>query len=901
MAAKPKQRLATLLMWLLAAKTVYSAPTSTRSTTASETTQYPPSAQGARLLSPETQGFYPTKLEREGHELEQPTPTEADGTFGLNGLLDTLGQPDSLLNWLLPGLDTPPDVPAEPSASPTSGVASSTPSDLATTSSPTTGLPSVHNIVGSLTSVVSPSSALPETTTSIPQASTFSTAVVQDTVSMAANQDVFVPVGTGPIPSAIASRDDHPVRKSGVNSSSPIETNKFHSALFLGTQTNATFSHPYSLAWAKGSGNLPSFGMAVSHVESNVIAYGPTSSLPGNPVSYYINPIGIQSIILSATELSRSTVLTAENFLPFSADAVLQPQPGSAQRLTIPVVQGMGYVTGVYAQLQPVIQSAVHFRQVVTAGSPRAGIFKYRATLEDGTIWLIYAIPQDGRDPNFQLVSTTDLQGPSGWSGTVQIAKNPAGSAGESLYDNSSGVFAVEAVVSGAVNDRTGTYRLAWAKSGKDAQSTPLLMFALPHHVAAFDSQTRNRAVNITLRTTTKGVARAVIGEYWTMTEPDLPIDMGFAPWSIASGNAPQLSPSSQAAIWSAAATELQQDIDGQSNLNSMYYSGKALSKFATIIYTVDRLLGDRAMAAPALDRLKQSFARFVQNRQQHPLVYDTVWKGVVSSASYGGDVGADFGNTLYNDHHFHYGYFIHAAAIIGSLDPSWIAGNRDWVNMLVRDAGNAASNDPLFPFSRSFDWYHGHSWAKGLFESFDGKDQESSSEDAMFAYALKMWGRTIGDASMEARGNLMLGILRRSFTNYFLMESDNVNHPLNFIGNKVTGILFENKVDHTTYFGNNLEYIQGIHMLPLLPSSSYIRSQRFVREEWNAMFASNAAAPAEKVQGGWKGVLYANLALIDPAASWRFFSQENFDQSWLDGGASRTWYLAFAAGLGGA
>ncbi|KAL3470565.1 endo-1,3-beta-glucanase Engl1 [Aspergillus californicus] len=719
---------------------------------------------------------------------------------------------------------------------------------------------------------------------------------------MAVDQNVFVPVGTGPIPSVIASRNDHPVPKNGVTSSNPIETNKFHSALFLGSQTNATFTHPYSVAWAKGSGNLNSFGMAISHVETSVIAYGPTNSqIPGNPVSYYINPIGIQSVLLSATELSHSTVLTAENPLPFSANAVLQPQRGSSQRLTIPVVQGMGFVTGLYTQLQPVVQSAVHFRQVVAVGSPRAGIFKYRATLEDGTIWLIYAIPQDGRDPNFQLVSSTDLRGPGGWTGTIQVAKNPAGSAGESLYDNSAGVFAADATVSGAVNDRTGTYRLAWGKSGKDVQSTPLLMFALPHHVAAFDSQTRDRLVSINLRTTTKGMARAVIGEYWSMTEPDLPTTMGFGPWSISSDSSPALSPESQAVIRNAAVAELQQDMDGQSNLNSMYFSGKALSKFATIIYTVDKLLDDHALAAPALTRLKQAFSRFSQNRQQFPLVYDNVWKGVVSSASYGGDSGADFGNTLYNDHHFHYGYFIHAAAIIGALDPSWIPANRDWVNMLVRDSGNAAANDPLFPFSRAFDWYHGHSWAKGLFESFDGKDQESSSEDAMYAYALKMWGKTSGDASMEARGNLMLGILRRSFKNYFLMESDNVNQPSNFIGNKVTGILFENKIDHTTYFGTNLEYIQGIHMLPLLPSSPFVRSQKFVREEWNAMFASNAAVPAEGVQGGWKGVLYSNLALIDPAASWRFFAQNNFDNSWLDGGASRTWYLAFAAGLGGA
>jgi endo-1,3(4)-beta-glucanase len=77
-----------------------------------------------------------------------------------------------------------------------------------------------------------------------------------------------------------------------------------------------------------------------------------------------------------------------------------------------------------------------------------------------------------------------------------------------------------------------------------------------------------------------------------------------------------------------------------------------------------------------------------------------------------------------YNDHQFHYGYFVYSAAVIASLDPAWLANstNKAWVNALVRDYANPVDNDPYFPFSRSFDFYHGHSWAKGLFESGDGK-----------------------------------------------------------------------------------------------------------------------------------------------------------------------------------
>ena len=88
------------------------------------------------------------------------------------------------------------------------------------------------------------------------------------------------------------------------------------------------------------------------------------------------------------------------------------------------------------------------------------------------------------------------------------------------------------------------------------------------------------------------------------------------------------------------------------------------------------------------------------------------------------------------------------------------------------------------------FDWYHGHSFAKGLFESADSKDEESSSEDTFFAYALKMWGKVTRDQSMEARGNLMLAILARTLDNYFLLKSNNRNQPPNFIGNKATGIV---------------------------------------------------------------------------------------------------------------
>lgn len=88
--------------------------------------------------------------------------------------------------------------------------------------------------------------------------------------------------------------------------------------------------------------------------------------------------------------------------------------------------------------------------------------------------------------------------------------------------------------------------------------------------------------------------------------------------------------------------------------------------------------------------------------------------------------------------------------------------------------------------------------------------------------------------------------------------------------------------------------------MIPLIPASALTRTSTFVQQEWEAYFADNATDPASEVVGGWKGILYANLALWEPQASYEFFSSPSFDVSWLDGGASLTWYLAFSAGLGG-
>lgn len=85
--------------------------------------------------------------------------------------------------------------------------------------------------------------------------------------------------------------------------------------------------------------------------------------------------------------------------------------------------------------------------------------------------------------------------------------------------------------------------------------------------------------------------------------------------------------------------------------------------------------------------------------------------------------------------------------------------------------------------------------------------------------------------------------------------------------------------------------------MLPIAPNTGLTRTATFVQQEWDTYFSNGRA----NVAGGWRGILYANLAYIDAKSSWSFFASSSFDPQYLDGGASRTWYLAVAAALGGA
>ncbi|OWB85624.1 hypothetical protein B5S33_g4293 [[Candida] boidinii] len=693
---------------------------------------------------------------------------------------------------------------------------------------------------------------------------------------------------------------------SGVdNDGVPFETNKFYANLFLDDQTGTSFTYPYSGFLTKDT----YFGYAVAHTDASSRVYGYYDG-SSTEAHYYTNALKIGQLIFSATSFESSNFNLEVTEMKDMSVLVTLTDGTLDNYIDIPLVQGMGLNTGVYyGSLIAEINSQVGVKQLIqeTSSALADGILKYRATLYDDVEWLIYVTLPDNykTDSSFKLTVSnpyTIVASESIDGLIIQLGVAPSSDDLDSYYDEAAGMYPISCSVNGNldVSQNIALYQFDYDTEGKSASGNTIV-FALPHHVSSMVSATSKTGTGISLDSSTKGLMYAFLTNS-IILEETIDTNVQFLPYSadlISNSASGILYTSDQLKLIAQVANEeLSVNIkDTVNSMTSTYYGGKVLDKYSYILLTVCDVLKDDDVTKSTLQQMKDAFATFTSNEQYYPLIYDTKYGGVTSSA-YKISPNEDFGSGYYNDHHFHYGYFVHAAAVVGYVDAkyggTWAQDNKDWVNSLIRDVANPSEEDEYFPVSRNFDWFNGHSWAAGLFVGYDGRNEESSSEDYNFAYGMKLWGKVVGDSSMEYRSDLMLAIMKRSMNMYYLYSDDNTVEPSQIISNKVAGILFDNKIDYTTYFGTNTEYIHGIHMLPITAASGLIRGSTFVQQEWEQKLSTLS----ETLTGGWASILRINQALYDPTSSYNFFASSSWDNSYLDNGQTRTWGLTFSAAL---
>eukprot|EP00968_Pinguiococcus_pyrenoidosus_P016745 scaffold1627_cov238-Pinguiococcus_pyrenoidosus.AAC.11 len=284
------------------------------------------------------------------------------------------------------------------------------------------------------------------------------------------------------------------------------------------------------------------------------------------------------------------------------------------------------------------------------------------------------------------------------------------------------------------------------------------LMYALPHHVE--DMQWSVGSTNLVsdfgcLRTM-HGISCPVSGGRWTMTIQLHGISFS-APRAIRH--------EMKHAIERALHVDIDYDVaeNFRRGAGDTYFSGKQLAKLARIIVIADEVGFDKTRVKQAVHRLTQRCEIWLNGSAESPLLYDNMWGGMVSCGctfdeqkrtcvnSYPEcpaltNPGQNFGHGYYNDHHFHYGYHIYAAAVASKFDPDWGKKYFQHVLTLIRDIANPSKKDLSFHPWRHKDWFLGSSWASGIANIGgkpypNGRNQESSSEAVAAYEAVALYG----------------------------------------------------------------------------------------------------------------------------------------------------------------
>lgn len=175
--------------------------------------------------------------------------------------------------------------------------------------------------------------------------------------------------------------------------------------------------------------------------------------------------------------------------------------------LEIPVVQGMGFVTGIYnGNLIPELNSLYGIRTLELEKSDAllSNILKYRATLFNGVEWLIYiTLPTEDDDFEFTADDSYHLKASKSVDGLIiQVALAPETSK-DLFYDAAAGMYVTDATIQGSVAcSSSASYLFAYETSGSSSSGKPII-FALPHHLHTLTST--SGATGITVPSQTKG------------------------------------------------------------------------------------------------------------------------------------------------------------------------------------------------------------------------------------------------------------------------------------------------------------------------------------------------------------------------------------------------------------
>ena len=216
------------------------------------------------------------------------------------------------------------------------------------------------------------------------------------------------------------------------------------------------------------------------------------------------------------------------------------------------------------------------------------------------------------------------------------------------------------------------------------------------------------------------------------------------------------------------------------------------------------------------------------------------------------------------NDHHFHWGYFIHAASFLEQFEPGWAAQWGGMVNLLVRDAASQNRNDALFPFLRNFSPYAGHCWANGFASFPEGNDQESTPESMQFNSCLIHWGSVTGNDSIRDLG-IYLYTTEQSAVEEYWFDIHNRNFGPTQQYSLVSRV-WGNSYDNGTFWTSDIAASYGIELYPIHGGSLYLgHDTNYVNQLWAEIEQNTGILTNDANVNLWHDIMWQYLSFVDP------------------------------------
>ncbi|MDP5274956.1 fibronectin type III domain-containing protein [Chengkuizengella axinellae] len=326
------------------------------------------------------------------------------------------------------------------------------------------------------------------------------------------------------------------------------------------------------------------------------------------------------------------------------------------------------------------------------------------------------------------------------------------------------------------------------------------------------------------------------------------------------------------------------------------YFTGKEMARLTTLYGLAEDIanrVSDPAdksefenLAAIALDKAKIMVTDWLtasdengnQDNQEF-FYYNDTWGAMIGYRE------GFYSAPNMTDHHFHYGYFIKAAAEIARADEQFLTEYGEMVDMLIRHIASPDRDDAMFPFLRNYDPYAGHSWADGKSGFGAGNNQESVSEAINAWTGIVLWGELLSTLpGKEAEGKEIrdLGIylytseVDASNEYYFNLNNDIYPEEWEQVAHT---IVWGGKVDNATFWTKNPAQRHAILWLPFHGGSLYLGQDKdYVLKSYNSLQAElplfEAWGRAEEAgnanydfdaEAYWDDLQWMYLALADP------------------------------------